>query len=275
MASDMFLLRRASDCLLPDIQYIERVVDTVQAEIADAITAITILNMLFDQTGDCRASNRIKQEIVMILFRPIWKHVLRSDIWHYNHDDDDRDEEFGLHAPSHDDEVSCPAVLSVMRFGDCEPCEVLFRTAELPGNWCLPKGRPTLPIARIYVMWHAAQREQKHYVVVDAGSNMWCSSVQLPRAQYDTWIMKGPGSSLGRHGWGGTVELKNEGMRTLYQDAWRRWDASWFDNEDRCWRKLSGGVWQTNYLKFIQGDADVGDGNVVDERGDEIIMEVD
>ena len=165
MAFDMFLLGIASDCLLPDIQYIEQVVDIVHAEIVDGMAATTILSMLFDTSPP---SYRIKQEIVVLMSisKPTMKIM-------YDNDD------YGV-----------PAVLSVLGFGDYERSDVLLRPSKVPENWCWPNGRPTLPIARSYVIWHTAQREREHYVVIDTGSNIWCTTVQWTRAQFKEWLMR-------------------------------------------------------------------------------------
>lgn len=180
MAFDMFLLGIASDCLLPDIQYIEQVIEVVEAEVTDVMAGSTILSMLFDTSPP---SYRIQQEIV-ILTISMRKLMMRSDIWQYNqrlnnqrlNDDNDH---YGL-----------PSVLSVMQFGDCEPSDVLLRPGVVPGNWRWPNGYPTLPIARSYVIWHTAQREREHYVVIDTGSNIWCTTVQWTRAQFKEWLMR-------------------------------------------------------------------------------------
>lgn len=173
MSTKMFPLRRATDCLLRDIQYIERVVDTVHTEIADSTTATTILALLFDTAPP---SFRIKQEMVLVTC--LWRILMTA----HSPKNDKILDDCGVQSALNDNSV-VPAVFSVLRFDDSEPSQVLLRPFEVPENW-------SVQIARCYVLWHAAEPEREYELVIDTDSNIWCAMVQWTQTQFKEWMSK-------------------------------------------------------------------------------------
>ena len=238
MASTFFPIGRVSDCLIRDIEYIEQVIGTVQAQMTDAVTSSTILEMLF---ASAPPSHRITQEIA-VMASGCYKNSYSAMRWLWLWAEFCKQEE---RRPGHE---FGPSVLSVIQFGDADPAQVRVREVQVSGTLSVPHWVPaqSLPtIARLYALWNTETREQKHLVFVDDESNLWCRGVAIyPYTRLHHWLIDGS---------------QNEAMQRLERETAECWDLSGKNETargttaDRLLQELlSPIVWQKNYLKFAR-----------------------
>lgn len=238
MSSTFFPIGRVSDCLVRDIEYIEQVSDTVQAELSDAVMSSTILEMLF---ASAPPSHRITQEIA-VMASGCYKESYSAMRWLWGWHDFCKQEELRT------GHQFCPSVLSVIQFGDAHPAQVRVRGVEMSGTVTVPDWVPaeSLPtIAGVYALWNTETREQKHLVFVDDESNLWCRGILIyPYTRFNHWIVDGS---------------QNEAMQRLERETAQCWDLTGKNENargttaDRLLQELrSPAVWQKNYLKFAR-----------------------